>query len=67
MVKYVNTIIVSFDENIKIEYLVYEVRCCNTCHLFKELKLFKSRLKNIEYNKTCRNCLDKSRKITLYM
>ena len=59
---YVEKIVVSFNDESNIYYTVYETSCCNNCPLLKEIQSFKSSLKNIEYNKTCRNCLDKSRK-----
>ena len=60
MTIYTDKIIVSFfdNEECKDEYL--ELRFCPFCKMCKDKELFRSFNNNVDYNKTCRRCLDKA-------
>ena len=60
MTIYTDKIIVSFYDNEKrfSECELDDIRYCPSCKICRSHHYFKSRNKNIEYNKLCRRCLD---------
>ena len=64
MVVYVDKIVVSFYVNDKFCSKCYldDIRYCPSCKICRSQQYFKSKNKNIEYNKLCRQCLDSMNK-----
>ena len=64
MVVYVDKIVVSFYVNDKCcsECYLDDIRYCPSCKICRSQQYFKSKNKNIEYNKLCRQCLDSMNK-----
>ena len=64
MVRYVDEIIVSFyvTDKCHCECNLDDIRYCPSCKICRNHQYFKSRNKNIDYNKLCRRCLDSMNK-----